>query len=126
MSKQRLSLGRAGEDLAVDLLRQKGYKILFRNYRTRLGEVDIIAKDKDTICFIEVKTRYSDRFGLPQEAILPDKKRQIFKVALEFLKKNCSLNKKIRFDVVSILYSKPSVSLDLFKNAFELDTDFIY
>ncbi|MCM8800492.1 MAG: YraN family protein [Candidatus Omnitrophica bacterium] len=126
MSKQGLFLGRTGEDLAVDLLRQKGYKILFRNYKTRLGEVDIIAKEKDTICFVEVKTRHSDRFGLPQEAILPEKKRQIFKVALEFLKKKNLLEKKVRFDVVCILYSRPLISLDLFKNAFELDTDFLY
>lgn len=126
MSKQGLYLGKKGEETAVGLLKDNGYKILLRNYKTKLGEIDIIASDKGTICFIEVKTRQSDRFGSPAEAISSSKQRQISKVALAFLKERKLLDKRARFDVVSILYSKDMPRLDLIKNAFELNNDFAY
>lgn len=124
--KQNLYLGKKGEEEAARLLKDNGYRILLNNYKTKLGEIDIIACDKDTICFIEVKARYSDRFGLPSEAILSHKQRQISKAALAFLKENNLLDKKARFDVVSVLYSKEGPKLDLIKNAFELDAKFTY
>lgn len=126
MSKQDLYLGKKGEERAIDLLKDNGYKILVRNYKTKLGEIDIIASDKGTICFIEVKTRQSERFGLPIEAISASKQRQISKVALTYLKEKKLLDKKARFDVVSILYSQDTPRLDLIKNAFELNNDFVY
>ena len=126
MAKEHIYFGRTGEKTAVDLLKEKGYKILVKNYKTKLGEIDIIARDKDTVCFVEVKTRHSDRFGLPQEAISRFKQRQIAKVALMFLKENNLLDKKARFDVVSIMYSQDTPKLDLIKNAFELDERFTY
>lgn len=64
--------GQLSENYAASVLEKKGYKIIARNYKTKQGELDIIAKDNDTICFIEVKTRSSKRYGLPQEAV--DKK----------------------------------------------------
>jgi putative endonuclease len=126
VSKQNLYLGKRGEEAAVGLLKDNGYKILLRNYKTKLGEIDIIAKDKDTICFVEVKTRYSERFGLPAEAVFRSKQRQISKAALVFLKEKNLLDKKARFDVISILYSEDNPKLDLIKNAFELDASFTY
>ncbi len=126
MSKQNLYLGKKGEEAAVSLLKENGYKILARNYRTRLGEIDIIARDKDTFCFIEVKTRDSLRFGTPKEAVSGRKQRQISKTALMFLKEKKLLDKKARFDVVSVINSEDSQKLDLIKNAFELDTRFTY
>ncbi len=126
MSKQDLYLGKRGEEIAVSLLKDNGYKILLKNYKNKLGEIDIIASDKDTICFIEVKTRRSDRFGLPVEAISAFKQRQISKVALLFLKERKLLDKKARFDVVSVLYLKDTPQLGLIKNAFELNNDFSY
>ena len=126
MSKQNLYLGKKGEETAVGLLKNNGYKILLKNYKTKLGEIDIIASDKGTICFIEVKTRQSDRFGSPVEAISASKQRQISKAALVFLKEKNLLDKKARFDVVSILYSQDTPRLGLIKNAFELSNDFVY
>ncbi len=126
MYKQHLTLGKSGEELAVALLEESGYRILARNYKTKLGEIDIVAYDKDTICFVEVKTRHSDKYGLPQEAISGFKQRQISKTALIYLKKNHLLDKKARFDVVSIIYSENASKLDLIKDAFELDKDFVY
>jgi len=124
VSKQ--DLGKKGEEAAVGLLKDNGYKIMLKNYKTKLGEIDIIASDKDTICFIEVKTRQSDRFGLPAEAVSESKQRQISKLALTFLKEKNFLDKKARFDVVSILYSQDRPQLGLIKNAFELNSDFVY
>ena len=85
MTEQRLTLGRLGEKLALTYLQDLGYKILSRNYRIRLGEVDIIAEDNGTLVFIEVKTRYGDSCGLPFEAVTPRKQRQLSKVALEYI-----------------------------------------
>jgi putative endonuclease len=119
-------LGRSGEEAAVILLKENGYKILARNYKTRLGEIDIIARDKDTLCFVEVKTRLSDRFGLPCEAVSRFKQRQISKAALIFLKEKKLLDEKARFDVVSVLYSQEGQKSDIIKNAFELDSSLTY
>ncbi len=126
MSKQDLYLGKKGEEAAVGLLKDSGYRILLKNYKTKLGEIDIVASDKGTICFIEVKTRRSDRFGLPTEAISDSKQRQISKVALMFLKERNLLDKKARFDVVSVLYSKDKPQLGLIKDAFDLNNGFTY
>ena len=122
---QNLYIGKSGEEVAVNFLKENGYKILIRNYKTRLGEIDIIASDRDTFCFIEVKTRNSDRFGSGLEAISGFKQRQISKVALLFLKDNNLLNKKARFDVVSVTYSNEGPKLDLIKNAFELEERYV-
>jgi putative endonuclease len=126
MSKQNLYLGKTGEEAAVGFLRDNGYKILVRNYKTKLGEIDIVAKDKDTLAFIEVKTRKSDRFGAPLESVIKFKQRQISKATLAFLKENNLLDKKARFDVVSITYSNGAPKFDLIKDAFELDDTFTY
>ena len=126
MSKQNLFLGRSGEEAAGRFLKEKGYKILKRNYKSKLGEIDIIALDKDTLCFIEVKARNSLRFGEPCEAVSCFKQRQISKAALMYLKEHGRLDKKSRFDVVSVTYSGDSPKFDLIQNAFELSQDFIY
>ncbi|MDD4953643.1 MAG: YraN family protein [Candidatus Omnitrophica bacterium] len=119
MSKKNIYLGRSGEELAVDFLRENGYRILARNYRSSLGEIDIIAREKETLCFIEVKARASTRFGLPQEAVSPAKQRQISRIALLFLKENNSLGKSARFDVVSVIYDAGAPRITLIRDAFE-------
>jgi putative endonuclease len=117
-----LCLGKIGEDLAVGLLKKNGYRILERNYKIKLGEIDIIAEDKGTLVFVEVKTRQSDRCGLPLESVVKHKQRQITKVALAFLKEKKFLDKFARFDVVSVLYSScGGHKLELIKNAFEME-----
>jgi len=117
---RRQIFGRESESNAVKHLKKQGYKILEQNYRTKLGEIDIIAKDKKTLVFVEVKARSSDRYGNPKWAITPKKKRQMSKVALYYLKITKQTNVKARFDVVTIrsLDSKPQI--DVIKNAFEL------
>ncbi len=126
MHKEHLTLGKSGEELAAGLLKKNGYRILARNYKTRLGEIDIVASDKDTLCFVEVKTRRSDKHGLPQEAVTGFKQRQISKAALIYLKENNLWDKKARFDVVSVICSGSTPQLDLTKDAFSLNSDFTY
>ena len=126
MSKDNLNLGILAEDKAGEFLKDSGYKILRRNYKTKLGEIDIIARDKDTICFIEVKCRSSDRFGKGLEAVSGKKQGQLSKAALNFLKENNLLDKSARFDVVSLDSCGPEEKITLIKNAFELDGRFTY
>lgn len=121
MVNNNLYFGKIGEDKAVELLRREGYKILTRNYRAKSGELDIVALDKGTFCFIEVKTRLDDKLGLPAEAITKPKQRQIIKTALVYLKENNLLNNNARFDVVSVLGAEDNQKLELIKNAFTLD-----
>jgi len=124
MPKHNLTLGKEGENLAALFLKENGYRILFRNYKTGVGEIDIIAKDCDTLCFVEVKARNSERFGMPQEAVSKIKQMQVSKAALQFMKERHLLDNKARFDVVSILCTESAKKLDLIKNAFELDESF--
>ncbi len=95
--------GRKGEAEAENYLREKGYKILRRNFKVSFGEIDLIAKDKDTIVFVEVKARNSLRFGLPREAVTYRKQQNIRKVALLYLQLNHMLDQNCRFDVIEIL-----------------------
>ena len=96
------TLGSRGEDIAADFLEKKGYKIIRRNYKTPLGEADIIVKDNNTVVFVEVKTRTSDAFGRPFEAVNYRKQEKFKKIALYYLKHN-KIESPVRFDVVSII-----------------------
>ncbi|UCD32344.1 MAG: YraN family protein [Desulfobacterales bacterium] len=120
MENQRQKFGKESESIAVKHLRKQGYKILEQNYRTKMGEIDIIAKDKKTLVFIEVKARRSHLFGNPKWAITPKKQRQISKVALYYLKVTKQTKAKARFDVVTIRSFEEKPRIDIIKNAFEL------
>ncbi|RUM40486.1 MAG: YraN family protein [Desulfocapsa sp.] len=106
MSKARINFGKHGEDMAVGFLEEKGFQIIQRNYRQKCGEVDIIAKDKGTLVFIEVKTRSSLRFGQPFEAVTTVKQVQLNRIALDYMTRNKITNQAARFDVISILLEK--------------------
>ncbi|MFA5356711.1 MAG: YraN family protein [Candidatus Omnitrophota bacterium] len=126
VSEKSAYLGGKGEQAAASLLKENGYKILFTNYKTRLGEIDIIAEDRGTICFIEVKARSSDRFGSPSEAVSLLKQRKISEAALLFLKERKLLDKRARFDVVSVYCSRDGQRLELIRDAFELNDEFTF
>ena len=126
MSKEGIGLGAYGEDLAVNFLKESGYIIRYRNYKTKLGEIDIIAEDSKVLCFIEVKTRSSERFGFGTEAVSSLKQKQIAKAALSFLKERKLLERKARFDVVSVDCSLITPRLALIKDAFDLPPGFTY
>jgi putative endonuclease len=117
---RRQKIGKSGEDAAVRFLKKNGYKILEQNYRTQLGEIDIIARDRQTIVFIEVKTRRSLEYGSPKMAITPKKQRNISMTALYYLKINNQSHADARFDVVTVLTGGGQADIDIVKNAFEL------
>lgn len=111
--------------MGVSFLIRNGYHIIARNYRNIFGEIDIIGRQRDTLCFIEVKTRRSLRFGSPAEAVSKFKQLQISRTALGFLKDHGLFGTKARFDVLSIVASEEPPRIELIKNAFELDNRFI-
>lgn len=94
-------LGNRGEELAVKYLKKRGFKILERNFRTPLGEVDIIAEDRQILVFVEVKTRSDDSFGHPFEAVDNRKRERMKRIALLYLK-DSGMERQVRFDVVSV------------------------
>lgn len=94
-------IGRFGEDAAAKHLRKNGYRILERNFRASHNEIDIIAENKDTLVFVEVKTRHGSDFASPIEAVTPAKQKRTIAAARAYLYKNgCS--KQIRFDVIEV------------------------
>ncbi len=117
---QKKELGKKGEDLALRFLNKNGYRIIERNYVCKMGEMDIIAREKDTLAFIEVKTRTSTAFGPPQLAVNASKQRQMSKVALNFLKEKKLEEVKARFDVVAILLGPQGEEIELIRDAFDL------
>ena len=123
MTEKTKTLGKKGEDIAAAFLEKKGYNILFRNYKCSFGEIDIIAKHKKILSFIEVKTRSTKKYGLPQEAVTSVKQTKISRVALEFVQRYKMDNRAARFDVVSVQYLNDGYEVDLIENAFELTAD---
>ncbi len=120
MSKKRISLGKRGEDIAVQHLRSKGFRIEARNYRQKTGEIDIICKDDDTYVFVEVKTRKHTGFGHPTEAVDSRKQRQIYRTALLYLSSNNLLDKPVRFDVIGVLCDQAIPNITHITGAFEV------
>lgn len=97
------SLGAEGEELAVGYLQKRGYAVLHRNYRTPVGEADIIVRDRETVVFVEVKARSTPAFGQPFEAVDFRKQEKLRKVALYYLKQK-GVESPVRFDVISVLF----------------------
>lgn len=113
-------VGRRGEALAAAYLRKKGYRILKQNYRCRLGEIDIVALDRKTICFVEVKTRSTTHYDRPEVAVHKSKQQKLSKLALWFLKETRLHKARARFDVVAITRRGDLNEIDHFVNAFDL------
>lgn len=120
MVTRQQKFGRRAESIAVRLLKKAGYKIITQNYRTRIGEIDIIAKEGPTIVFVEVKARRSARFGHPKQAVTYAKQRKISMVALEYLKSTDQIKSKARFDVIAVTALSDEPKIEIIKNAFEL------
>lgn len=115
----RQSLGKLGEDLACGELERRGYAILARRYRTRFGEIDIVARDRETIVFVEVKARDGDRFGASAEAVTSWKQRRVANMAVDYLARHRLHRSPCRFDVVAVDVSTDPPQVELYTNAFE-------
>lgn len=107
-------LGERGEALAWNFLRKRGYSILERNYRTRFGEMDVVARKDGVLIFLEVKTRRDHRFGLPSEAVDWKKRRRLTRVAYTYLQSRGLEDNAARFDILSVTWDgsrEPQFSL---------------
>lgn len=120
MSLLRKLIGKEGEDRAAHFLSKQGYRILERNYRTRSGEIDLIALHQGEVVFVEVKTRTSNAFGAPELAVTPQKQKRMIKAALGYIKHKKLHQVPCRFDVVAISAAAEK-ELELIQNAFEMD-----
>ncbi|MDD2901162.1 MAG: YraN family protein [Syntrophales bacterium] len=118
MKDPRRQLGDAGEDLAARILKKQGYKILERNYTTPLGEIDIIARHRGELVFIEVKTRRSNQFAEPQDAVTPAKQARLQRLADYYLQRQRLGEVDMRFDVVGITLFKEGPKVEVIQNAF--------
>jgi putative endonuclease len=112
-------LGKSGEDLACQELQRRGYAILTRGYRSRFGEIDIVAKDDQTIVFVEVKARAGDEFGGGAAAVTPWKQRRIAQMAVDYLSRNHLHDKPCRFDVVTVDLKDGGPQIVVYTNAFD-------
>lgn len=127
MTFERLDLGKKGEGLAVKYLERQGYKIIARNYKTKLGEIDVIGDERGCICFIEVRSVNSRRFCSPEDTINNRKQGRIAKAALSYIKRHGLEDASCRFDVVCIEDADTNLpNIRLIKNAFELERRYLY
>lgn len=107
--------GAEGELLAAEYLKGQGYTILKHNFRCRMGEIDLIAKEGEYLCFVEVKYRAGTSYGLPSEAVTPQKQKKIRRTAEYYLlTQGCSMDTPCRFDVVAVCGNH----IRLYRNAF--------
>lgn len=123
MTQERLDLGKLGEEQAVVRLKREGYRILARNYRNTFGEIDIIAEDGETLCFVEVRTRTKDWHGHPFESISTIKQKKITRAARGYLAQQDTEDVEARFDVVAVVPDEAGgFTVELIKNAFEVES----
>jgi putative endonuclease len=118
MTMRRQALGKTGEDLAVAELERLGYVILARRYRTRHGEIDIIARDGETTVFVEVKARVNAEFGDAAEAVTPGKQRRLASIALDYVSRKRLTDRPCRFDVVAVDHAGPGCRITVYRSAF--------
>ncbi len=115
---KHLDIGNIGEALARTFLEQKGWQVLESNWRWRRAEIDLIAKDGDTLVFIEVKTRSTDLFGKPEEAVTLRKERLLADAASVYMEQ-IGHDWAVRFDVISIIYrNEQHYEIEHFQDAF--------
>ena len=115
----RQSLGKLGENLACAALQQRGYAIIATRYRTKLGEIDIVARDGDTTVFVEVKARAGDEFGGAAAAVTPWKQRKVALMAMDYLGRHRLEEQPCRFDVVTVdVFDGRPPKIEIYQHAF--------
>lgn len=114
---QHNELGKKGEKIALEFLQKKGYKIVEKNYRYLKAEVDIIAQKEDTLVAVEVKTRSSNFYENPQDAVKP-KKIKLMVVAVDHYVNERDLDVEVRFDIIAIIYQKNNIDIEHIEDAF--------
>lgn len=115
----KISTGREGEQIALAYLKKNGYRICETNFRCPLGEIDIIAQEKNELVFVEVKTRKSSQLGYPEQAVGAKKQKKLSQLALWYLQRNKIEDANARFDVIAITLLPCGNEIKLIKNAFD-------
>jgi len=118
MKKYKQEFGKRGEAIAEEYLRRKGFQILKKNYRYGHKEIDLIAKEGNTIVFVEVKAGRSKSFGAPHERVDLRKQRNLIDAANDFIQREKTTDCDFRFDVLAITYQKGKEDIDHIRNAF--------
>lgn len=113
-------LGKSGEDVACEELRRRGYAILERRYRTRFGEIDIIARDGPTTVFVEVKTRAVNDFGGGAAAVTTWKQRRVAQMAVDYVSRHGLRDRPCRFDVVTVDLAGAGAHVEVYPHAFDM------
>jgi len=119
---QRQSLGRRGEDLACEELEKRGYVIVDRRFRTRCGELDIVARDAGVLVFVEVKARTGSHFGTPFESVTWKKRQRLSQMAASYVCLKRLSGQPCRFDVVAILEREGERTIELVRGAFDMES----
>ena len=125
----KMALGERGEKFAARYLRRHGYRILIRRFKTRAGEIDIVCRHGEWLVFVEVKTRKSDDYGAPSEAVTKEKQNHMSRTARDYLRLLGHPRIRFRFDIVEVILQegvrKPA-DIRLIQNAFDLSEPFVY
>ena len=125
----KMALGERGEQFAARYLRRHGYRILVRRFKARAGEIDLVCRHGEWLVFVEVKTRKSDDYGAPSEAVTKDKQKHMSRVALDYLRLLDHPRIRFRFDIVEVLLqagARKPADIRLIQNAFDLSEPFVY
>jgi putative endonuclease len=117
----RRARGREAEDLAAAFLRERGFEILDRNHAVPRGEVDLVCREGDVLCFVEVRSRTSEAQGGPEETVGRRKARRVVAAATDWAVRNGGLDGAVRFDVVAITFADGGHRIEHFRAAFDAD-----
>jgi putative endonuclease len=117
----RRARGREAEDLAAAFLAERGCEVIARNHRIRRGEVDLVCREGDVLCFVEVRSRTSEAQGGPEETVGRVKARRVVAAATDWAVRNGGLDRAIRFDVVAVTFGEGAPRLEHFRGAFDAD-----
>ncbi|MDF2502560.1 MULTISPECIES: YraN family protein [Clostridium] len=122
MNHYNKGIGSFGENLATEYLQKMNYKIVKRNYRCKIGEIDIISTSNNFLCFAEVKTRYESMYGTPGEAVNRKKQIKLYKIAQFYIMQNNIFNLNFRFDVLEVIlnHKNNDFTVRLIENAFQI------
>ena len=116
---KKITIGKEGEKIAAAYLKKNGYRIIEINFRCSIGEIDIVAKEKDDLVFVEVKTRKSIELGYPEQAVGIRKQKKMSQLALWYLQKRKIADTNARFDIVAVTLIPEKNEVRLIKNAFD-------
>jgi len=117
--RRKIDTGKEGEKIAAEFLKKNGYHIAEVNYRCPIGEIDIVARDKNELVFVEVKARKSNALGYPEQAVGVKKQKKMSQLALWYLQEKKISDGHARFDVVAVLMLPTGNNVRLFRNAFD-------